>query len=207
MSDERLRELERRWRETGDIEDEGRVLLERVRTGTLDASRLKMAADCGYPAACAALGQEPSVRGWRDVRKILRNAGRVPAIRAAAKAAKLALAACPNALPSPLGEMADAALQEWQDVTAATCDAARVDLGIDLLSLAWARAPALDQAAAGAVAAANGVARGGAQFFNGAAMAMRQAVKAGVLEESINREVLETLISWALEAPTGQGRA
>jgi hypothetical protein len=35
MSDERLRELERRWKETGSVEDEAKYLAERVRVGDL----------------------------------------------------------------------------------------------------------------------------------------------------------------------------
>jgi len=34
VTDSKLRELERRWKETGSVEDEARYLLERVRVGT-----------------------------------------------------------------------------------------------------------------------------------------------------------------------------
>ncbi len=40
MSDARLRELERRWKETGSVDDEAAYLLERVRSGTADGTRL-----------------------------------------------------------------------------------------------------------------------------------------------------------------------
>ncbi len=56
MSDERLRELERRWRESGSVEDEAAWLLERVRVGELDQDRLELAAYCGHGAARVALG-------------------------------------------------------------------------------------------------------------------------------------------------------
>ncbi len=36
MSDSKLRELERRWRETQAVEDEAAYLLERVRVGELE---------------------------------------------------------------------------------------------------------------------------------------------------------------------------
>lgn len=48
MSDSRLRELERRWKETGLVEDEAAFLLERVRVGELTADDLKRAAYCGH---------------------------------------------------------------------------------------------------------------------------------------------------------------
>ena len=51
MSDERLRELERRWKETGAAQDEAAYLLERVRVGELERGRLELAGYCGYEAA------------------------------------------------------------------------------------------------------------------------------------------------------------
>ena len=57
MSDERLRELERRWKETGAVEDEAAFLLERVRAGDLTREKLETAAHyCEHEAACLALG-------------------------------------------------------------------------------------------------------------------------------------------------------
>ena len=57
VSDERLRELERRWKETGSVEDEAAFLLERVRVGELTQERLELAAYCGHPASQAAVGE------------------------------------------------------------------------------------------------------------------------------------------------------
>ena len=54
MADERLRDLERRAAQTGAIEDQARLLLERVRVGNLDREMLYLAAHCGHPAAQAA---------------------------------------------------------------------------------------------------------------------------------------------------------
>lgn len=51
MSDERLRELERRWKETGSAQDEAAYLLERVRMGDLAQKGLELAAYLGHPAA------------------------------------------------------------------------------------------------------------------------------------------------------------
>lgn len=55
MSDQRLRELERRWRETGVASDEATLLRERVRVGDLDEDRLRLAAYCGSQGAIEAL--------------------------------------------------------------------------------------------------------------------------------------------------------
>lgn len=62
MSDDRLRELERRWRTTGAPEDEGAWLSERVRAGELSPVRLHAAAALGHSAARIAL----SDRVWHD---------------------------------------------------------------------------------------------------------------------------------------------
>lgn len=56
MSDAKLRELERRWRESGAADDEAAYLLERVRVGELPRDRLDLAAHCGYTAAQMASG-------------------------------------------------------------------------------------------------------------------------------------------------------
>ena len=51
MSDQKLRELERKWKETGSVEDEAAYLRERVRVGDLTQERLELAAYCGQEAA------------------------------------------------------------------------------------------------------------------------------------------------------------
>lgn len=63
MSDTKLRDLERRWRETGTVEDEAAYLLERVRVGDVTRERLELAAQCGHAAARSTLvGNLPIVR-------------------------------------------------------------------------------------------------------------------------------------------------
>ena len=57
MSDERLRELERRWKETRAVQDEAACLSERVRSGNLDRERLRLAAYLGNEASREALGE------------------------------------------------------------------------------------------------------------------------------------------------------
>ncbi len=59
MSDARLRELERRWRESGKVEDHAAYLVEGVRAGTLREAMLELAAYCGNRAAELALGRTP----------------------------------------------------------------------------------------------------------------------------------------------------
>ena len=56
MTDSRLREFERRWRDSQSIEDEASWFLERVRVGETSAAELRSAAAVGLPAARRALG-------------------------------------------------------------------------------------------------------------------------------------------------------
>jgi len=58
VTDSKLRELERRWKETGSVEDEARYLLERVRVGDLEREKLALAAYCGHEGARIALGDD-----------------------------------------------------------------------------------------------------------------------------------------------------
>ena len=54
MSDERLRELERRWKETGATQDEAAWLVALVRAAHLEIGRVRLAAYFGHEAAVAA---------------------------------------------------------------------------------------------------------------------------------------------------------
>lgn len=56
MSDAALRELERRWRTSGAVEDEAAWHAARSRAGQLDRGRLQLAADLGWRAAELAVG-------------------------------------------------------------------------------------------------------------------------------------------------------
>lgn len=68
MSDARLREAERRWRESGALADEAAWLRERVRAGALDDARLRLAAYVGHAASRMALATptftSPYVQVW-----------------------------------------------------------------------------------------------------------------------------------------------
>lgn len=55
MSDARLRELERRWLESGSLEDQAAWLNARVAAGELARERLELAARCGHEGALQAL--------------------------------------------------------------------------------------------------------------------------------------------------------
>jgi hypothetical protein len=63
MSDARLRELERKWKETGAVGDEAAYLLERMRVGDVTRDRLEFAAYCGHEAARRVVGGESGQSG------------------------------------------------------------------------------------------------------------------------------------------------
>jgi hypothetical protein len=61
VSDDRLRKLERRWKETGAPDDGAAYLRERMRAGELSQDRVRWAAACGHePALRAVDGPAPS---------------------------------------------------------------------------------------------------------------------------------------------------
>lgn len=77
MTDERLRQLERCWKESGGVDEEATYLLERVRTGRLALADLRLAGYCGHAAAQLALGERlaaippdprpgAQIRHWAD---------------------------------------------------------------------------------------------------------------------------------------------
>lgn len=61
MSEDYLRQLELRWRETGDAPDEARFLVERMRAGLLGRPRLELAAFLGHEGARLALPGSPTI--------------------------------------------------------------------------------------------------------------------------------------------------
>lgn len=147
MSDQSLRDAERRWAETGSVDDEVRVLVERVRHGMLLRERLEFAAACGHEAAARALhalSPAPAsvVSRWmRGVTHLFRSStefggllrfGQPVVVRAAVAAARLA--------PVP-GAVAPAA-----DVRGATSEALRA-------TEAWLACPCAEHAEAALAAA------------------------------------------------------
>lgn len=77
MSDDRLRELERRWQESESPEDEAAWLAERVRRGTLESRAIELAARLGHFAAAQLIeAQDQRDRGvQRDWRSSLERWG------------------------------------------------------------------------------------------------------------------------------------
>jgi len=100
MSDAKLRELERRWKETGAVEDQAAYLLERVRVGDLEREKLELAAYCGHGPAQLALGPGPEIpaygcRGWVEITELPDRVGLARVVSAFSATALQAL----NALP------------------------------------------------------------------------------------------------------------
>lgn len=60
MTDRRLRQLERRFRETGALEDEAAWLAARVQAGEVSPDRLALASDLKYAAARVAQNRRPA---------------------------------------------------------------------------------------------------------------------------------------------------
>ena len=89
MSDADLRELERRFRETGSVEDEAAWLRARVQAGELEQGKLELAAYCGHEGArslFAAREDDLPPTKARELRRWIRGlsrAGRTPQVRAA----------------------------------------------------------------------------------------------------------------------------
>ena len=67
MGDADLRELERRFRETGSVEDEAAYLLERVRVGELDPARLRIASDLSVSGVGPTSTPTPSLDAGAEV--------------------------------------------------------------------------------------------------------------------------------------------
>lgn len=106
MSDSRLRSLERRWELTRSQDDEGRLLREQVRLGSLERTRVGLAAHYGYAAARIALGWAPyRQRPLREWVEGLSAFGKEPTARAALAAARFVYPLWTNGF-SPAGRAA-----------------------------------------------------------------------------------------------------
>lgn len=92
MTDERLRELERRWKETSSLDDEVAYLRERVRVGDLSQERLELAAFVGHAASQQCLNQpfhRPEIAEYWRIFDQLPRFGSEAFTRAALEAAHL----------------------------------------------------------------------------------------------------------------------
>lgn len=107
MSDERLRDLERRWQATGTVEDEAAYLAEQVRQGEVPEQRLHLAAYCGQPAAQLANARLPAApERLIDWFTQLGQFGREPFLRGVLSVAR----ACPT--PPPVLQ---AAIEQFEE--------------------------------------------------------------------------------------------
>lgn len=133
MSDERLRELERRWRETRAADDEAAYLAERVRVGDLTSERLSLAAYVGHPAAAKAIGDGPSDTLLDPIELVegLERWGRAVTVRACVAAATSILRWWERDHPTD-GSVARTleAVRAWTDCPCSShADAARGEAG------------------------------------------------------------------------------
>jgi hypothetical protein len=108
MSDDELRRLERRWRDTGSQADEVAYLHARLRAGELDPQRLALAAYVGWGAAHATCGQAPQAleddgpaNAWRFVEGLQSRWGDEATLRCVAAVARLILDWEPRTKPPP----------------------------------------------------------------------------------------------------------
>jgi hypothetical protein len=114
VTDDRLREAERVFRESGAVADEARLLLERVRAGLLAPERLALAAELRYEAAVIANGgpTDPRSHSLTEVVGSLERFGKQVGVRAA-----LVVARRNRDLraPSPATETCLAGVEAWLD--------------------------------------------------------------------------------------------
>jgi len=117
MSDADLRELERRFRETGSVDDEAAWLRARIQAGELSEGRLRLAIYFGHAGSSDVLDQEIPVIDrlwdWADgvprsdeadqrIKRAPSALSQEACVRAAIAAARLAVAAQGNPPPTPL---------------------------------------------------------------------------------------------------------
>ncbi|HZU99422.1 MAG TPA: hypothetical protein VFF73_22125 [Planctomycetota bacterium] len=112
MTDDRLREAERVYQETGSPRDEARLLTERLRAGVLPEVRLELAATLGHEAALLALARPrtPRTHSLPRVLLALERFGREVVARAALAAARRTAA---NSGADREGAACLAAVEEW----------------------------------------------------------------------------------------------
>ncbi len=95
MSDERLREVERRAREPGTPDDQAAWLVERLRMGRLTRRRLEAAAHCGHEGARLVLGTKPLPAPTREwARRLVEPGERELAVVALAAVARALFEHC-----------------------------------------------------------------------------------------------------------------
>lgn len=201
MSDERLREAERKWKESGSVADEARYLLERVRVGDLTRERLELAAYCGHEGAAVATGAPPPPSACSTWANGLAAFGRAVLVRAAAEAAAHALvvwsAKFPyDPRPSDAVEVARASLTEK---VAGAFDAFDdcLDAGAEARALGFTQAEAAAEAAGWAALAAHEETHPGRVVEVVGLTLEATQVALGAGEWPVRRQVVE-VAQWAL---------
>lgn len=202
MSDERLRQLERRWKETGSVEDEAAFLLGRVRAGDLTDERLELAAFCGHAGArraCPQVVRNPPQDPVRLFEEVEGSWGKRVAVGVAVAAAQAALTSCSRsghpeaAVPTFLVDAADAAFKCPCSTHAEAAWAAYKKFSGEF----WRTADAVDNRLRSAQSAALACARAAASRHDAASKAVQEAVAvAGV--HGVHDEILRYLLAWAL---------
>ncbi len=191
MTDDRLREAEREFRETGDVAAETRLLTERVRAGLLAPERLELAAELRYEPAVLAHGgpRGPRTHAVRELVESLERFGPEAIIRAFTEIARRTT---PRGGPLQRTEAAVQALDAW---LACPCERHRTELA----------ALRLERVQAAATFAVR-VALGGARPTDAHMLAHRRH---GVPDSMLTAAVRRALVAWALapHAPRPGGRA
>ena len=112
---ERLRELERRWKETRSVEDETAYLVESARTGVLTRAALEAAAALGHPAAQVALDQHHAAKDLESLLLVISRLGSSALIRGMSALARGLLPAWERVLTDRRPHEALAAVDAWVD--------------------------------------------------------------------------------------------
>ena len=219
MSDDRLRELERRYEASGAANDHVALLRERLRAGQLDRARISLAASCGHPAARALqLGEvgdhfvirfliDPPSRSesYVSARNVesLASWGKPAAVRVALAAARLLLPVWEQQVDEPAPRRALERVVEWlHDPCETRAEAAREAgeaVRRRLLQLSNAGDPFAQQAAQATEAAALVAASPGPLSAARGALGVAQAAERAVGKPSLGSAVCAELMAWALD--------
>lgn len=199
MSDERLRQLERRWRETRAIDDEAAYLAERVRAGHLTEECLSLAAHCGHVAARRAIQGRPGEEPVSLKERVygLAKWGKETCVRASVAAAGV------HASTDAMALHALNAASEW---LACPCDSHRNAAQEAAFHTLDARAPTSTRVAGFAAAAAGAGAEDDLDSGTAGGAAAKDAFQAlHIVEAERGPEgvaaALAAVAQWALERP------
>lgn len=139
MSDERLRELERKWKESGSVEDEAAYLVERLRVGGLSQEALDLTVFMNHPASRIAVGNPiltaPRGRSPLEWGEMVVNAGKETVIRVMIAAIRQTIPVWKELPDNPfldVPEQALSAVEKWlicRQISGEYCDAHSAEVG------------------------------------------------------------------------------